>query len=187
MENEKSVSVIGLDVTDSIKLVEIRESDASDIFVTIDTQRKYLGEWLPFVEFTQSIADTQSFIADVRSVSAAKGDYVFAIRYENNFAGLIGFKDTDKGNRKTEIGYWLSEPFQKKGIVTRCVQALLKYAYEELGHNRVQIKCAVGNMKSSRIPEKLGFTFEGVEREGELKADGTYRDVKVYSMLKREF
>jgi len=33
--------------------------------------------------------------------------------------------------------------------------------------NRVQIRCGVGNDKSSAIPRRLGFTFEGIERAGE--------------------
>lgn len=35
-------------------------------------------------------------------------------------------------------------------------------------------------------PACLGFTLEGVEREGELMADGQYVDLNVYSILKRE-
>lgn len=47
-------------------------------------------------------------------------------------------------------------------------------------------RCAAGNAPSNAIPRRLGFTLEGVEREGELMADGQYVDLNVYSILKRE-
>lgn len=52
--------------------------------------------------------------------------------------------------------------------------------------NRIQIKCAVGNRPSNAIPLRLGFKFEGIEREGELLASGYYADINVYSILKKE-
>lgn len=58
---------------------------------------------------------------------------------------------------------------------------------QELGLNRVQIKCAVGNTPSSNIPKRLRFQREGVERAGELFADGNFVDIEVYSLLKYEY
>jgi ribosomal-protein-serine acetyltransferase len=71
--------------------------------------------------------------------------------------------------------------------MVRCVQELLYYAFEHLKVNRIQIKVAVDNLKSNRIPQKLGFTFEGVERDGELLVDDRFTDINVYSLLKNEF
>ena len=89
-------------------------------------------------------------------------------------------------NRITEIGYWLSEKAQGKGIMTRAVKKLIAFAFEERGMNRIVIKCAVGNTKSKNIPKRLGFTYEGTERDGELLAGGIYTDIEVYSLLKRD-
>lgn len=89
--------------------------------------------------------------------------------------------------KRAEIGYWLSEKYQKKGIVTQSVSTLLDYAFSELGLNRVQIRCAVGNIPSKNIPRRLGFLFEGIERDGELLSDNQFTDIEVYSILKREW
>lgn len=56
-----------------------------------------------------------------------------------------------------------------------------------MGMNRVQIKVAIDNKKSRKIPEKLGFQIEGIEREGELLVDNVYTDIAVYSLLKKEY
>jgi ribosomal-protein-serine acetyltransferase len=112
-------------------------------------------------------------------------EYIFTIQYKDQFAGIVGFKNTDKVNRKTEIGYWLSEVFQKKGIITKSVAMLCDFAFKALGINRLQIKSTVGN-RSSNIPNSLGFRLEGIERNGELLNDGLYADLEVYSKLKSD-
>ena len=112
---------------------------------------------------------------------------MFIIKYQGKFAGLIGFKGTDKINKRTEIGYWLSKFFQKKGIITQSLQVLCKFAFEEMDMNRIQIKVATGNIPSKKIPQRLNFKFEGIEREGEKMADGSFVDLEVYSLLRSEF
>jgi len=176
-----------IQVTESIVLREILLSDSTEIFNTIDNQRQYLGQWLPFVAFTKKEADTFRFIQSTMEASADKREYVFIILHEGCFAGVIGFKDTDRLNQRTEIGYWLAEEMQGKGIVTQAVKKLCQFAYEELGINRIQIKCAVGNFPSKKVPRRLNFQLEGVERDGELLSDGQFTDLEVYSLLKSEF
>lgn len=163
-----------------LKKVEV--SDAKVIFETINSQRTYLRKWLPFVDYTREISDTIQFIKAV----FRDEETVFTLNYKNNFAGLIGYRSTDISNKKTEIGYWLSEPYQKKGIVTNAVKALVKHAFNELDINRIEINCATGNVASKHIPQKLGFTLEGIEREGELLSDGQFVDIERYSLLKSD-
>jgi ribosomal-protein-serine acetyltransferase len=173
-------------VTENILLRQIELTDANDIFKTIDNQRVYLGEWLPFVESTIRVEDTIQFIESILNVPVESREHTFVINYKGKFAGLIGFKRTDKQNKETEIGYWLSEPFQKKGIITLAVQSLMKLAFEEMDIHRIQIKCAVENIPSRSIPLRLGFKYEGSERDGELLTGNKYTDIEVYSKLKND-
>ncbi|MDD4604441.1 MAG: GNAT family protein [Bacteroidales bacterium] len=173
-------------VSENILLKQLEHSDADDIFHTIINQQKYLGKWLPFVEFTLEIEDTKKYIQSIVDSQKENCDCVFVIRFKDEFAGLIGLKGTDKPNKKTEIGYWLSEPFQKNGIMTASVRSLVQFAYNNLDINRVQIKCAVGNIPSKNIPKRLGFELEGIERDGELLSGGIFTDLEVYSKLKNE-
>lgn len=176
-----------LQVDTNLVLKELEGSDAPSIFETIDTQREHLGKWLPFVEFTRELSDTEKYVESIIQAPKEKYEFVFCILKEGNFAGLIGFKDTDRQNLKSEIGYWLSEKYLKQGIITKSVKTLCTFAFEKMGMNRVQIRCAVANYSSKKIPQRLGFTFEGIEREGELLSGNTFTDLEVYSLLKSEF
>ncbi|MFO8021795.1 MAG: GNAT family N-acetyltransferase [Perlabentimonas sp.] len=176
--------MIIIKIEPEIELKQLEQSDSKDIFTTIDSQREYLGKWLPFVKFTKEISDTEKFVSSVVNASDDCKEFVFAIRKKGRFIGLVGFKDTDKLNQKIEIGYWLSEKYQKQGIITKSVEKLCDFAFNNLGMNRIQIKCAVNNMPSKRIPQKLGFKFEGIERDGELLTGNVFTDIEVYSKLK---
>ncbi|MEG1400767.1 GNAT family protein [Bacteroides sp.] len=170
-------------ITDKKSLRPLQADDANDMYDTIDAQREYLGRWLPFVAGTTLISVNQAFVDSAVDAD----DKTYTIRKGDKFVGLIGFKATDKANRKTEIGYWLSEEHQGQGIMTRAVEVLCKCAFEKLEINRVQIKCAVGNNPSSNIPKRLGFKFEGLERAGELFPNDDFADIEVYSRLKNEY
>lgn len=174
-----------LTVNKNIRLEALKPSMAKEIFETIQKNRNYLKVWLPFIELTQTISDTDEFIQSVLDQPSDKKDEIFGIWFNNNFVGLVGFKDTDWANQKTELGYWLSEEMQGKGIITKCVEKLIRYAFQKLRINRIQIKTAVGNSKSSAIPKRLGFHFEGIERAGE-KHNRTFMDVETYSLLKAD-
>ncbi len=177
---------VNLQVDDELILKEIHLSDADAIFEIINLQREYMKEWLPFVECTHQITDTMAYIRSLTKVPIDHRDPVFTIQYKRTIVGLIGLKDSDWTNHKTEIGYWLSEKEQGKGIMTKCCKQLIHFAFEALELNRIQIKVAAANHKSQQIPIRLGFTYEGIERAGELLLNG-YTDVVVYSLLRNEF
>ena len=178
------ISVRTIDIDTNLVLRPIMPLDAEDIFNTIASERDYLGQWLPFVAQTSTINDTITYLNSI--IKAEDDKNVYTIRYHDQFAGLLGFNASDSFNSKTEMGYWIREQFQHKGIMTRCVQTLCNFAFSKMDINRIQVKCAVGNTPSSAIPKRLGFQLEGIERDGELLSDGKYADLEVYSLLKRD-
>ncbi len=70
--------------------------------------------------------------------------------------------------------------------MTKVCRHLCGYLFDELGLNRIEIRCAETNLKSRAVPERLGFTLEGTLREMGYTRDG-WVDQRVYSLLKREW
>lgn len=166
------------------KLTRISMHDADDIFRLIDQNRNKLRQWLPFVDATHTAENTRAFINSLQSPHSR--EMVFTITCHNQIAGLIGFKDIDRANKKLEIGYWLAPQFEGRGLVTESCRVLINKAFDNMKMNRIQIKCGVGNDRSSNIPKKLGFRFEGIEYQGERHQD-RYLDLEVYSMLRDDW
>lgn len=177
---------MNLIINENLYLELVKLSDATDIFNAIDHQREYLGEWLPFVQYIKEVADEENFLKSVLETMEQTQEYIFCIRKDEKFVGLISFIKPDIANQKTEIGYWISKDYQKQGIVTQATKRLCEFAFNDLGMNRVQLRCAVGNLPSKSIPKRLGFTFEGIERHGERVSESAFRDLEVYSILKSE-
>ena len=173
-------------INDHQFLERLSLSHVEIIFNAIDQNRKFLRKWLPFVDFTRKVIDTERFVRSILEKPSNSRDEVYVIWYKHEFAGLIGFKEADRINDKIEIGYWLIEKMTGKGIATEATRKMVNLAFRNMDMNRVQIRCGMGNGKSSAIPQRLGFSFEGIERGGE-RHNHSYIDLEVYSLLKKEW
>lgn len=173
-------------VTEGLHLIKIRLSSAQEIFDLTQSNREHLRTWLPFIEETVSVSQTEGFIRSVLDQQCHKRDLVWEIRFYDRFAGIISFKEVDEINARTEIGYWIIKEFEGKGFVTQSCQKLIELAFNDLELYRIQIRVGIGNLRSAKIPERLGFKLEGIERAGEKHSD-RYIDLMVFSLLRDEW
>lgn len=172
-------------VDKSIVLKPMELDDAQIIFDAIDQNRTFLRRWLPFVDATKTVQDSRAFVKSIVDDAEWRQE-VFTIWHNDDFAGLIGLKDIDYLNYKLEIGYWLIEKMTGKGIMTRAVEQLVSFCFNNMNMNRICIRCALSNITSSKIPKRLGFSLEGIERNGE-RYGNKYFDLEIYSLLKKEW
>ena len=89
-------------------------------------------------------------------------------------------------NKIGEIGYWIIKSEQGKGIITNCCEEIIRFCFETIKLNRIEIKCGTDNLKSKKIPERLNFKFEGIIRNGEYMHD-KFIDLNLYSLLHSEW
>lgn len=172
-------------VRDGLELGLLEEHHAEDLYAAVDMNREYLKQWLPWVEVTQCPNDTQQFIRTTAMEFASRSSIVTGIWWDSSLVGTIGLHKIDWLNRRGEIGYWIVEPAQGNGLVSSCVKAMLRYAFHNLALNRVEIRCAVGNGRSCAVPERLGFCFEGISRDGQW-LNGKFVDLRIYAKLARD-
>ncbi len=163
-----------------LRLLEMRH--AEELFTLIDQNRFHLRQWLGWVDGNQSIADSHNFIRGTLQQFANNNGFQAGIWFQGALAGIIGYNYIDWHNSKAELGYWLGAPFQGHGLVTRACQALIDYSFDDLHLNRIEILCAAGNLRSRAVPERLGFTQEGILRQAEWLYDH-FVDLVVYAML----
>ena len=167
-----------------LRLFDLTESDT--LYATVERNRAYLREWLPWVDRTHSVTDIREFIARARLQFENSQGPQCGIWLNDELAGCIGCHPIDWSNRHCSIGYWVEETRCGQGIVTRSCQTMLEYLFGELGLHRVVIQCGTGNHKSCAIPQRLGFTREGIARQAEWVND-RWVDLVVWSMLAGEW
>jgi ribosomal-protein-serine acetyltransferase len=173
-------------VRNGLELRRRTEADAEAVFQSIDRNREYLKQWLPWLDDSKTVEDLRKYIQNDIAEFEKKEGCDFGIWYEGQWIGGIGFSSFGTKDRKTSIGYWLSEDFQGKGIMTDCVRALVNYGFEHLNLNRIVIRAAARNTKSRAIPERLGFKEEGILRQSEWLYDH-FVDLVMYSLLREEW
>lgn len=174
------------DLGNGIALRLLGERDAAETHALVVRNREHLRRWMPWVTENNSVEDATRWLRASLEQFARNDGFQAGITLNGAVVGAIGFHAIDWANRKTTIGYWLSADAQGRGIMTTACRAMVGHALVELGLNRVEIRCGTGNVRSRRIPERLGFTLEGVMRETEWLHDH-FGDLAVYSMLAREW
>jgi ribosomal-protein-serine acetyltransferase len=174
--------IIKVDEKISIELAE--EKHTQSIFDMVDSNRNYLRTWLPFVDRMQTAEFTQNFVNGTMQRNKDGNEFAFVVFYEAKMVGRVGVYKIDNQNKIGEIGYWLVEDAQGKGIITKTCKALTDFCFTDLQLNRIEIKCGTENIRSKLIPERLNFTHEGIIRQGELLYD-KFIDLNLFSLIKK--
>jgi RimJ/RimL family protein N-acetyltransferase len=115
------------------------------------------------------------------SGEADPATYGFAVELDGSLVASIGLRVDRRENG--EIGYWCAAEARGRGVVTRAVRMLSRYAFDELEIGRLEIFVDVDNAASRRVAERAGYQLEGVLRSHILNRDGSRRDVVIYSLL----
>ncbi|HZP82401.1 MAG TPA: GNAT family protein [Chthonomonadaceae bacterium] len=106
--------------------------------------------------------------------------------FQQELAGVLGLNNVNSATRCAEIDYLLGPAYRGKGLMTRAVGALVGYAFDEIGLNRIEINPDCRNRKSCAIPERLGFQKEGVLRQKLCYGDH-FGDQVIYAMLAEDW
>lgn len=116
--------------------------------------------------------------------------YMFIIVHKesNEIIGSTSFLDIADAHKRLEIGStWLQPENWRTNINTNCKYLLLRYCFENLGLNRVQIKTGHENYRSQKAIERLGAVKEGTLRNHMIKREGAIRHTVMYSIIKEEW
>lgn len=84
--------------------------------------------------------------------------------------------------RRGSIGYWLLPEARGKGLATRAVRLVSRWALLELGLARLALLTEPANVRSRRVAERCGFRLEGVLRSV-AEIDGRRVDYCSFSLL----
>ncbi len=98
--------------------------------------------------------------------------------------GVISLRTAEQDPGLAAVGFWLRPEARGRGAATIAVQLIARWAFDELGVQRLELTTAPENVASQRVAERAGFTREGVLRAltAATKNDGR-RDSVMFSLL----
>lgn len=144
-----------------------------------------LKPWMPFAQKEQTIEDTEINIRQAYINFLNRTDLRLLVfkKDTGEFVASSGLHRINWDVPKFEIGYWIDTRFSRNGYMTEAVQGITDFAVRELKARRVEIRCDALNVKSRAIPERLGFTLEGILKSESISVEGELRDTCVYAKV----
>lgn len=177
------MSLLPVDLGDGALLRKLRIEDLDQVWGLVDAERDRIGVWMPWVETTRTIDDQREWLEGVvRDERNLDGVGIFV---EGRYVGGVGLA-VDEFGVTGDIGYWIAAEYEGRGLVSRAVRALIDVGFRDLGLHRIAIRAGEDNRRSRAIPERFGFTREGVAR-GAGRGTGGFYDLVVYSLLEDEW
>lgn len=113
-------------------------------------------------------------------------DWAVIWKETGKMIGTCGFTRFNLEANSAEIGYVLNPDFWGKGIAPEAVREVMKFGFTDLALHRIEAKYMAGNTRSRRVMEKVGMTFEGINRES-IHVKGRYISVGICSILEHEY
>ena len=130
------------------------------------------------IELTIEILKSQ--LADMK---AKKSSYWAMTRTEDGlFVGCCDLSEIDRWHHRAEVGFIVSKAFWGDGYAQEAMEAVVDHAAQAMKLRRLTARTHLGNFRSVKLLEKLGFRQEGLLR-GFVDRDGERRDCLMFGLL----
>ncbi len=172
-------------VDNEIKLALLEKSFAPLYVELVKENYDSLEQWLGWPPHCKSEQDFVSFIQKSLHDYADGRSMTCAVWFNEKLVGNVSFNTINHDLKKVEIGYWLAESAQGKGVMTRVCKKLINIAFNSLNMHKVEISAAVDNMPSRAVCERLGMTLEGIVTNSE-NLNGRIIDHAVYGLHRKQ-
>lgn len=171
---------------DGLQLRPFRESDVPRIVEAFGDD--LTQHWLGHIPDPYQEADAQEWLEHQRenraTGQAVQWAVVDAADDERVLAGTNCFGIVPEV--ECEVGFWAHQDARGRGVVTRAMREVVRYAFEDLGVRRVTAGAATDNAASRHVIEANGLTAWGTERLGITVRTGR-ADIVWYDVLVEEW
>ena len=162
----------------AISLRPWEESDAEAVYEAC--QDLEIQHWIPVIPRPYTREDAAAFVTGALQL----GPHQFAIVENGEVVGSIGMGVN--AQQTGHIGYWCASAARGRGVTTTALRLLSRYAFDELGLERLELVTDPDNRASQRVAEKVGYRREGILRSHIRHRDGRRRDSVMFSLLPGE-
>lgn len=167
--------------TERLVLRSITLDDAPALFAIFsDPGVMRYWSWPPLVSFDQAEALVREIGALWRSRALLQ--WGITRRERRGVIGTVTLGGWDRRHRRAELGYALAEAHQGNGYAVEAVGAAIAFGFGPMGLHRIAADTEPRNARSIRLLERLGFRFEGLQRQAYFQG-GEWQDAALYGLL----
>jgi RimJ/RimL family protein N-acetyltransferase len=168
--------------TKRLSLEIINRPHAQDVFDTLNFANT--AETISFLVWPMTMDQAEAWCQ--KSVAGQTNGrehlYIAYTRDRREPVGCICILLEDDDLAKGEIGYWVSETWQGKGLASEMIEKMIEIAFGTLKLRAVVAKIANWNLASAKAIEKFGFKQIGADTKETAK--GTVLERQIYEIRK---
>lgn len=166
----------------SAELRPFEPFDASQFVALIEREREQFGQWLPWGSAIDTEEKARAFIVRLADRTTCDQGRGYAIWLDGEMVGGALFRTFNAAMGNCEIGVWLAKHATGRGLMNRSCNILIDWAIHQRKMARIEWHCAVENVQSRKVAQRLGMKLDGVMRKSFPDHDFRH-DVEVWSLL----
>jgi ribosomal-protein-alanine N-acetyltransferase len=112
--------------------------------------------------------------------------FTIADKNTDRMIGAIGLSGFNSYQKRIEISYDLSPNYWRRGIATKAINYIVKFAFDYFKVNRIEASVATANTASKNLLVKCGFVVEGILRQHRYHK-GYFHDVYFLSLIRDDY
>jgi ribosomal-protein-alanine N-acetyltransferase len=171
--------------TDRLTLRLVKEADVTALFAINGDDA--VTRFLPY-ETWKDRADGDAWFQRTakRSAAGEAAQFVIVLRETRVLIGTCLLFHFEQQSARAEIGYVLARKYWGTGYMLEAMQALVTFAFEDLGLRRLEAEVDPRNLASARLLGRLGFVEEGRLRQRWARK-GDISDAGLYGLLRADW
>ncbi|MDX1412838.1 MAG: GNAT family N-acetyltransferase [Candidatus Promineifilaceae bacterium] len=161
--------------------------DGEELHTAVSESLAELRPWMPWATDLMTAKQYEARVREGQLKFLSREDLwmMLLLKGTNIIIGGSGLHRIDWNVPKFEIGYWVRSRYGRKGYISEAVEAITKFAFDELGARRVEIRCDALNERSAAIPRRLGFELEGtIHNDDRHHVHNRLRDTLIFALVK---
>ncbi len=177
-------------VTKRCVIRRFREGDGAAFYQLIDHNRPHLEDHLPsLMESLRSEAEAEAFLRYRIAHWLLQEEYALGV-WHNDSSELIGYvhiAEIDWAIPKAEVNYFIDRNYTRQGIMTEVMATMVRFAFLQLGLEKIYAHLLADNFPSQRLLRRLGFQREGDLRNEFRRLGGQLIDVMRFGLTRETY
>ncbi|WP_347157673.1 GNAT family N-acetyltransferase [Pontibacter chitinilyticus] len=177
--------------TQHLLLRPYQEDDATDFMQLLqESSATLLPAFGSRLARVHALEDARMQVQQLRSDWDTRRTFDFGVWLKDSkrYIGDVALKNLDRSVPKAELGMYVTDWPGTRALAQEALQAVVTFAFEQLGMNRVYLRCTQNNNFYGELAEVCGFTKEGVLRNDYRGADSDeLLDLCYYGITRYDF
>lgn len=166
----------------NLRKIEAGDLETLHSYWSDDAVTEYMNVSFKSIEETQQMVDLLNSLPE----TGEGRRWAIVDKKSGVVMGSCGYHNVKAEHRRAEVGYELGREYWGQGVIQEVMKAVIHHCFEALELNRIEAFVTVGNNRSLKTLERLGFKTEGVLREYEF-TQGNFHDQVILALLRSDW